>query len=126
MGPMKAMSVMAWRATRLKSGKVARASTDKMPARRLTKRATGRYTPRSASSAIRQKGRRKAHSGRDESANVPADSPLPPMPNTFMDRLISQNVSTGLDQKFSVSRGEPGQYRLMKSFRRAIWRPTSP
>ena len=116
---MKAISVMAWRATRLNRGKVASASTDSTPARRLTKRATGRYTPSRASSAMRQKGKRKAHSGRVESANVPAESPPPPMPNTFMD-------STGLDQKFSVSSGDPGQYKLMKSFRRAIWRPTSP
>ncbi len=109
MGPMKAMSVMACRATKLKSGNVASASTDSMPARRLTKRATGRYTPSSASRAMRQKGRRSAHSGRVESANSPADSPAPPMPNTFMDKLMSQKVSTGLDQKFSVSSGEPGQ-----------------
>ena len=72
MGPMKAMSVMACRATRLNMGKVASASTDSRPARRLTKRETARYTPTSASSAMRQKGRRSAHSGLLERAKVPA------------------------------------------------------
>ena len=42
MGPMKAMSVIAWRATRLNIGKVASATADSTPARRLTKRETGR------------------------------------------------------------------------------------
>ena len=32
-----------------------------------------------------------------------------------MPRLISQNVSTGLDQNSAWSRGEPGHHRLMKS-----------
>ena len=48
------------------------------------------------------------------------------MPKTFIDSAMIQKVSTGFDQKYSPSMGEPGQYRLMKSFRRAIWRPTSP
>ena len=42
-----------------------------------------------------------------------------------IDRLISQNVSTGFDQKSSPSSGEPGHHRLMKSLRSVIWRATS-
>ena len=118
MGPMKAMSVMACRATRLNMGKVARANTDKTPARRLTKRDTARYTPTSASSDMRQKGRRSAHSGLLEMANVPAAGC--PSPKTYNDRLINQKLSTGLDQKTSGSMGDPGHHKLMKSPRVTI------
>ncbi len=42
MGPTKAMSVMAWRATRLYMGAVATTTAASTPARRLTKRAVTR------------------------------------------------------------------------------------
>jgi hypothetical protein len=42
-----------------------------------------------------------------------------------MPMLISQKVRTGLDQKTSASRGEPGHHRLMKSPRLVICRATS-
>jgi hypothetical protein len=118
MGPMKAMSVMACLATRLNKGKVARANTDRSPARRLTKRDTAMYTPTSASSDMRQKGRRSAHSGRLDRAKVPGDACT--SPNTAIDRLINQKVRTGLDQKTSGSMGEPGHHKLMKSPRVTI------
>ena len=57
------------------------------------------------------KGIRTAHSARVDSASVPAAGS--PSPNTRSDRLITQKDSTGFDQKWSGSFGDPGQKRLM-------------
>ncbi len=63
----------------------------------------------------RQNGVRTAHSARYDSAISPGSPPRRPMRAMCMPMLISQNDSTGFDQKTSRSRGEPGHHRLMKS-----------
>ncbi len=124
-GPTKAMSVMACRAIRLNIGQVPVTRAAKNPARRFTKRETTRYTAQSASTPNRQKGTRTAHSVRESSAISPGSFPGKPMRAMCMPMLISQKVSTGLDQNTSASRGDPGHQRLMKSPRLVIWRATS-
>ena len=102
MGPTKGMSVIAWRATRLNSGEV-RQHQRRQHARPPADEAGGHQVDAvEGQQRHQQKGTRSAHSGAERQRQLPEGAPAPPMPATCIDRLISQNVSTGFDQKNSA------------------------
>ena len=90
MGPTKAMSVMAWRATSAYIGKLAVATAASRPARRPPSRLVSRYTAQTPRAPSRQNGVRSAHSAAVPSAIWPGGASAWPMPATCMPRLISQ------------------------------------
>ena len=101
-GPTNAMSVIAWRETRLYIGDVAATSAASTPARRLTKRETHQVDARRCpSTPIRQNGTRTAHSARVEPSAIvaAASARARRCPTRCIARLMIQNDSTGFDQK---------------------------